>query len=462
MEGGVRHAELPLDLGVRPPRGVEAAHPEARHQPPRHRAADPAEPHQPGRRAGQVEPEQQVGREAGPAPRPDQPVALGDPPRRREGEGDAEVRRRVVEDAGGVRDGHPALRGGLEVDVVGAHGVVGDPAHGRAGVEEGRVDAVGGEAEHALAAGGERPQLLGRAGPGVVAHGDLVAGGAEALDGARVGQAGGHGEAGHGGSVRDPGRLPPRRRPIGSARRILRRLVAIVLVSCAAAAATLALGSALASGPAPSRAQAAHPAHLSAAASPLAGLNRTFRRIAPSARCDAAAREGADRPAPARGRAQERGEGLAQGAQGQEEEAAARDPASSGRAGRAVRAGCASPEPLPAARSRRPRRRRRAPRRSPSVGTDFEFNPSDAADGERRRARSGCALTNDRPTTTSAPDRRRTSPGRSLIGQSPDASAGAASTSVDVTLAAGHVPDLLRGPRPRCSLGMVVPLTVTP
>ncbi len=69
----------------------------------------------------------------------------------------------------------------------------------------------------------------------------------------------------------------------------MRRVVAIVLVSCAAAAATLALGSALASGPAATGAQAAHPAHLSAAASPLAGLNRTFRRIAPSARCDAAA-----------------------------------------------------------------------------------------------------------------------------------------------------------------------------
>jgi hypothetical protein len=69
----------------------------------------------------------------------------------------------------------------------------------------------------------------------------------------------------------------------------MRRVVAIVLVSCAAAAATLALGSALASGPATTGAQAVHPAHLSAAASPLAGLNRTFRRIAPSARCDAAA-----------------------------------------------------------------------------------------------------------------------------------------------------------------------------
>jgi len=63
----------------------------------------------------------------------------------------------------------------------------------------------------------------------------------------------------------------------------MRRPIAVLLMVCAAAAATLALGSALA-------------ARSTAAKSPLAGLDRTFRSRLPAARCDA----GADTAARAR------------------------------------------------------------------------------------------------------------------------------------------------------------------
>ncbi len=104
------------------------------------------------------------------------------------------------------------------------------------------------------------------------------------------------------------------------------RPVAIVLVLCAAAAASLTLGSALASGPADPAPPAAHPAHLTAAASPLAGLNETFRRLAPDARCDAADREGGDGAAAARGGQQERGQGAPEGPAEEEGLSAPRDP----------------------------------------------------------------------------------------------------------------------------------------
>ena len=63
----------------------------------------------------------------------------------------------------------------------------------------------------------------------------------------------------------------------------MRRPIAVMLMVCAAAAATLALGSALA-------------ARSTAAKSPLAGLDRTFRSLQPAARCAA----GADTAARAR------------------------------------------------------------------------------------------------------------------------------------------------------------------
>ena len=56
----------------------------------------------------------------------------------------------------------------------------------------------------------------------------------------------------------------------------MRRPIAVLLVLCAAAAATMALGSALA-------------ARSTAAKSPLAGLDRTFRSLQPAARCAAGA-----------------------------------------------------------------------------------------------------------------------------------------------------------------------------
>jgi plastocyanin len=76
----------------------------------------------------------------------------------------------------------------------------------------------------------------------------------------------------------------------------LRRLVAPVLMVSAAAAAMLVLGPAFGAGsasaePPQSSASAAHSIHLKARASPLAGLNRTFLKLVPAARCDAGAKK---------------------------------------------------------------------------------------------------------------------------------------------------------------------------
>ena len=75
----------------------------------------------------------------------------------------------------------------------------------------------------------------------------------------------------------------------------MRRPIVLCLVVCAAAAAALALGSGLgaqADDPAP----AGHAAHLTAARSPLAGLDARFRRLAPAGACAA----GAPKARPAR------------------------------------------------------------------------------------------------------------------------------------------------------------------
>ena len=75
----------------------------------------------------------------------------------------------------------------------------------------------------------------------------------------------------------------------------MRRPIVLCLVACAAAAAALALGSALGA-QADDATAAGHAAHLTAARSPLAGLDARFRRLAPAGACAA----GAPKARPAR------------------------------------------------------------------------------------------------------------------------------------------------------------------
>ncbi len=75
----------------------------------------------------------------------------------------------------------------------------------------------------------------------------------------------------------------------------MRRPIVLCLVACAAAAAALALGSALGA-QTDDAAPAGHAAHLTAARSPLAGLDARFRKLAPAGACAA----GAPKARPAR------------------------------------------------------------------------------------------------------------------------------------------------------------------
>jgi hypothetical protein len=244
----------------------------------------------------------------------------------------------------------------------------------------------------------------------------------------------------------------------------MRRVVAIVLVSCAAAAATLALGSALASGPAATGAQAAHPAHLSATASPLAGLNRTFRRIAPSARCDAAvgkartarrlraaANKNAAKASPkvlrAKKKKMRRAIKLLRSGAELCDKAAPPGVVAPGAPGTPGTPGTSPPTPptppLPGTQ------------KLSFTGVNFSFTPDTPQTAKAGLLR--LELTSNGGTHNIG---ARTSPGEVSQGNSPNVSAGN-STYVDVTLLAGSY-EIFCGVPGHAGLGMAVPLTVTP
>jgi hypothetical protein len=246
------------------------------------------------------------------------------------------------------------------------------------------------------------------------------------------------------------------------------RPVAIVLVLCAAAAASLTLGSALGSGPSSPVAGPAHPAHLTAAASPLAGLNATFRRLAPEARCDKAA-------AKARTARRLRAEALRNAAKAKPKVLRAKK-RKLRRAIRLLRSGAKlcdqAPPPgggSPGAGAAPPAPGAPPPPPPPppqpgtqtislsASGTTLAFSPNTPVTVSPGTIR--LALANN-----SSLDHRigaRTSPGNVLVGQqSPVASPGN-STFVDVTLAAGSY-QIFCGVSFHAANGMVVPLTVTP
>ncbi len=233
----------------------------------------------------------------------------------------------------------------------------------------------------------------------------------------------------------------------------MRRPIAVLLVLCAAAAATMALGSALA-------------ARSTAAKSPLAGLDRTFRSLQPAARCDA----GAAKAATAR---RLRAAALKNAAKAPPK-VVKRKKASMRRAIRLLRqAGdlceAASPPPgAPAGRAERLPRVRpgRGPRRPPPVTTTISlsasaiapFTPSSATApaGAIRLQLTNVSATLDHSVGVRTPP----PPPHTLLGASVPAGPGG-STSLDVTLAAGTY-QIYCGVGNHAAMGMVIPLTVTP
>lgn len=219
----------------------------------------------------------------------------------------------------------------------------------------------------------------------------------------------------------------------------MRRPIAVLLVLCAAAAATMALGSALA-------------ARSTAAKSPLAGLDRTFRSLQPAARCAA----GAATAAKAR---RLRAAALKNAAKAPPK-VLKRKKASMRRAIRLLRrAGdlCEAPPPVGAAPGPVPGPPAPGTQTISLTGTNYVFTPSTpvtAAAGVPIRL----ALTNGTTDTGHRIGARVL--GGSVIDESPNAAPGT-STFVDVTLPAGSY-QIFCGIGDHAALGMVVPLTVTP
>jgi Copper binding proteins, plastocyanin/azurin family len=225
----------------------------------------------------------------------------------------------------------------------------------------------------------------------------------------------------------------------------MRRPIAVLLVVCAAAAATMALGSALA-------------ARSTAAKSPLAGLDRTFRALQPAARCAA----GADKAATAR---RLRAAALKNAAKAPPK-VLKRKKASMRRAIRLLRqAGdlceAASPPPgTPGTPGTPPTPTTPTPP-IPGGGTfsftgvDFDLTP-DTLITERAGLFRLQLTVNEGSHNIGA----RTDPGGVSQGNSFTVSAGN-STSVDITLGPGSYQIYCAVPG-HAAAGMVVPLTVTP
>ena len=232
----------------------------------------------------------------------------------------------------------------------------------------------------------------------------------------------------------------------------MRRPIAVLLVLCAAAAATMALGSALA-------------ARSTAAKSPLAGLDRTFRSLQPAARCDA----GADKAATAR---RLRAAALKNAAKAPPK-VVKRKKASMRRAIRLLRqAGdlceAASPPPGTPAPGGTPPPGTPGPGPAPvppvtttislSASAIAPFSPSSATApaGAIRLQLTNVSATLDHSVGVRTPP----PPPHTLLGASVPAGPGG-STSLDVTLAAGTY-QIYCGVSNHAAMGMVIPLTVTP
>jgi hypothetical protein len=233
----------------------------------------------------------------------------------------------------------------------------------------------------------------------------------------------------------------------------MRRPIAVLLVLCAAAAGTMALGSALA-------------ARSTAAKSPLAGLDRTFRALQPAARCAA----GADKAATAR---RLRAAALKNAAKAPPK-VLKRKKASMRRAIRLLRqAGdlckAASPPPGTPAPGGTPPPGTPGPGPAPvppvtttislSASAIAPFSPSSAT------APAGAIrlqLTNLSATFTHSVGVRTPPPPPHTVLGGPSVPAGpGGSTSLDVTLAAGTY-QIYCGVGTHAASGMVIPLTVTP
>ena len=134
------------------------------------------------RRAAQLEPEPAAWLERLPGAVAHRLRGGGKVPRRGEQQRHREVGRRIGQHVRCHADRDAARGDRGEVDVVAADGVVGDRPQARGGVEHGAVDALGEHRQQALGLGDAGEQLLARRRQVTGVHGDLMAGGAQALD----------------------------------------------------------------------------------------------------------------------------------------------------------------------------------------------------------------------------------------------------------------------------------------
>src|SRR5688572_16394180 len=158
--GELHRAGAPGERDVGATAGVDDRHPEPEPAA-RDRVADPAEPDDPERRAGEVDAEQEIERPALPLPRADQPLALAEPARGGEDQREREVGGRLGQDVGRVGDRDAERGRGGDVDVVGPDRGVGDDPEPRGAVEHLGRDRVARQADQRVGARDRRGQIAG-------------------------------------------------------------------------------------------------------------------------------------------------------------------------------------------------------------------------------------------------------------------------------------------------------------
>ena len=161
------------------------------------RLADAAVADDPERGAVHVDAQEVADVEPGPAALAEVGLGIGRPPRRREQQEEGEIGGGLVEHPWRVADRDPELGSGGDVDVVVAHGHVGDDLQPRrARPQDVGVDAIGEDADDRVDVTGRGAQVGG--GPGLVAGAlhDLVPGGDDGIEPA-LRQLAGHEDTGH-------------------------------------------------------------------------------------------------------------------------------------------------------------------------------------------------------------------------------------------------------------------------
>ncbi len=160
---------------------IEHAHIETMRCTPRNGLADATHADDAQRGAMHIRAGEQIDAPFFPLPRAQIALGLAHLPGRGQQQGEAEIGGGLGEHVGRVGDGHAALGASGQIDVIDAHGHGAHDQELRAGIEQGRIDALAAGDEGAVLVGQALAQRLGR-GDGVVGRGFDFGHGTQRLD----------------------------------------------------------------------------------------------------------------------------------------------------------------------------------------------------------------------------------------------------------------------------------------